>query len=75
MGLLAIPFSVRPKRQGGLGKDLMICLGWIFSYWLLFSISLSLGKSGTIVPWISVWTPCALFFVAALFMVIKGKTV
>jgi lipopolysaccharide export system permease protein len=74
MGLLAIPYSVRPKRQGGLGKDLATALGWIFSYWLLFSLSLSLGKSGAIVPWMAVWGPCALFFAAAATLVIKGRT-
>ena len=74
MGLLAIPFSVRPKRQGGLGKDLGICIGWIGSYWLLFSLSLSLGKSGAITPWLAVWGPCALFFGAAIVLVLKGRT-
>jgi lipopolysaccharide export system permease protein len=73
MGLLAIPFSVRPKRQGGLGKDLAICLGWIFSYWLLFSLSLSLGRSGAVTPWVSVWGPSALFFCAALTLVVRSR--
>lgn len=74
MGLLAIPYSVRPKREGGLGKDLAICIGWIFSYWLLFSLSLSLGRSGAIAPAMSVWGPSALFFVAAVTLVLKGRT-
>jgi lipopolysaccharide export system permease protein len=74
MGILAIPFSVRPKRQGGLGKDLATAIGWIFSYWLLFSLSLSLGKSGAIIPWLAVWGPCVLFFVAAIFLLIRGRT-
>ncbi|MBI3542819.1 MAG: LptF/LptG family permease [Deltaproteobacteria bacterium] len=74
MGLLAIPYSVRPKRQGGLGKDLAICLGWIFSYWLLFSLCISLGRSGAVTPWMSVWAPCALFFCAAIVLVLKGRT-
>lgn len=74
MGMLAVPYSVRPKRQGGLGKDLMVCLGWIFSYWLLFSLSLSLGRSGSITPWVSVWAPCGLFFGAALVLVFKERT-
>ncbi|HRK02561.1 MAG TPA: LPS export ABC transporter permease LptG [Oligoflexia bacterium] len=73
MGLLAIPYSVRPKRQGGLGKDLAVCVGWIFSYWLLFSISLSLGRSGALAPWVSVWGPSALFFGAALTLVTRVR--
>lgn len=74
MGLLAIPYSVRPKRQGGLGKDLSVCLGWIFSYWLLFSLSLSLGRSGAVMPWVSVWAPSGLFFCAALILAFRGRT-
>jgi lipopolysaccharide export system permease protein len=73
MGLLAIPFSVRPKRQGGLGKDMATCVGWIFSYWLLFSLSLSLGRSGAISPWMSVWGPSVLFFLAAVSLVVRGR--
>lgn len=74
MGLLAVPYSVRPKRQGGLGKDLAVCIGWIFSYWLLFSLSLSLGRSGAVDPAVAVWVPCILFFVAAVMLVFKGRT-
>lgn len=74
MGLLAVPYSVRPKREGGLGKDLAVCTGWIFSYWLLFSLSLSLGRSGALEPAVAVWVPCALFFAAAVFLVSKGRT-
>lgn len=74
MGLLAIPYSIRPKRQGGLGKDLAICLGWIFSYWLLFSVCLSLGKSGAVTPWMAVWAPSVAFFCAAIALVLRGRT-
>jgi lipopolysaccharide export system permease protein len=74
MGLLAIPYSVRPKREGGLGKDLAVCIAWIFSYWLLFSLSLSLGRSGALEPVIAVWVPCALFFAAAIALVLRGRT-
>lgn len=74
MGLLAVPYSVRPKRQGGLAKDLSVCLGWIFSYWLLFSLSLSLGRSGAIAPSLAVWVPSGLFFMAAVTLVVRGRT-
>jgi lipopolysaccharide export system permease protein len=74
MGLLAIPYSVRPKRQGGLAKDLLICVAWILGYWLLFSLSLSLGRSGALTPPVAVWGPCILFFAAAATLVIKGRT-
>lgn len=73
MGLLAIPYSSRPRRQGGLGRDMVICVAWILGYWLLFSLSLSLGRSGSIPPWMSVWTlPCA-FLVVAIILVYRAR--
>src|SRR5690606_29080764 len=38
MCILAVPFSVRGRREGGLAKDLGICLGITFFYWLFYSI-------------------------------------
>lgn len=73
MGLIAIPFSVRPHRQGGLGKDISISVGFIFAYWLLFSISMTMGRSGAVAPWISVWGPTAAFLLIAVSLIIKHK--
>lgn len=73
MGLLAIPYSTRPRRQGGLAKDVIICVAWIFAYWLLFSIALSLGRSGAVTPWVSAWMPSMLFLTAAVGLVLKGR--
>lgn len=75
MGLLAIPYSIRQRRQGGLGRDLSVCLAWIFSYWLLFSISLSLGKSGAVAALLAVWGPSAVFLVIAVLLVLRHRTV
>lgn len=74
MGLLAVPFSVRPKRQGGMAKDLSIALGFIFGYWLLFSISMTMGRSGALAPWISVWAPSILFLGVGIWLILKEKT-
>ncbi|MBN21365.1 MAG: LPS export ABC transporter permease LptG [Bdellovibrionaceae bacterium] len=65
MCLLGIPFSTRMRRQGGLGKDLGICLGITFFYWLFFSIGLSMGKSGVLPPWLSAWGPSFVFLAFA----------
>jgi lipopolysaccharide export system permease protein len=71
MALLVVPFSVRPRRQGALGRDVSICIGLIMVYWILFSISLSLGRSGTMQPWVAVWTPSLFFLTAAIYQVVK----
>ena len=74
MGLLAVPFSVRPKRQGGFGKDLSIGLGFVFLYWLIFSFTLTLGKSGALTPAFSVWAPSLLFLTIAVSLIIRMRT-
>lgn len=73
MSLLAIPYSVTPKRQGGIGKDLTVCMGWIVAFWLSFSFSLSLGKSGAIIPWMAVWTVPIFFLMVAIFLILREK--
>lgn len=50
MCMIGIPFSVRGRREGGLAKDLGICLGITFFYWLFYSIGLSLGSNGAVPP-------------------------
>lgn len=61
MCLLAVPFSVRGRREGGMGRDLGLCLLVSFFYWLFFSIGLSLGTNGTIAPWVGAWLPSFIF--------------
>lgn len=61
MCFLAIPFSTRSRREGGMGKDLGICLLMTFSYWLFYSIGLSLGTNGAIPPWLGAWLPSGAF--------------
>lgn len=73
MGLLAVPFSIRPKRQGGFGKDLSIGLGFVFSYWLIFTFTMSMGRSGLLAPALSVWGPSILFLMIAIALITKMR--
>lgn len=73
MSLLVIPFSVRPRRQAGIGKDISLCISIILIYWILFSISLSFGRSGVIEPWVSVWGPSIIFLGIAIFATLQKK--
>ncbi len=71
MALLVVPYSIRPRRQGAVGKDVSICIGLIMVYWIFFSISLSLGRSGSVQPWLAVWTPSFVFLAAAITQVLR----
>lgn len=61
MCLLAIPFSTRSRREGGLSKDISVCVGVTFIYWVFYSTSLSLGTKGTFNPVIAAWLPTFVF--------------
>ncbi len=73
MALIAIPASIRPKRQAGLGKDIAAAAGWIFVYWLMFSLSVSLGRSGAVLPVFAVWAPSVFFLGVALVIVYRAQ--
>jgi lipopolysaccharide export system permease protein len=65
MCFLGVPFSIRSRREEGTAKDLTICLGLTFLYWLFYSIGLSLGTNGALPPFIAAWLPSAVFAVLA----------
>lgn len=73
MCFLGIPFSTRNRREGGLAKDLGLCLGVTFFYWLFYSVGLSLGTNGALPPWLAAWLPSAVFAVLAAFLIIKQQ--
>ena len=73
MCMIGIPFSVRGRREGGLAKDLGICLGITFFYWLFYSIGLSLGSNGAVPPIIAAWGPTLIFMGFALILVARQE--
>lgn len=74
MCILGVPFSVRGRREGGMAKDLGICLGITFFYWLFYSIGLSLGTNGALPPLVAAWAPTLIFTAFALALVSRqGK--
>ena len=73
MCFLGVPFSVRSRREGGLAKDLGYCLGFTFFYWLFYSVGLSLGTNGALVPWVAAWMPSAIFAVLAAVLIARQQ--
>jgi lipopolysaccharide export system permease protein len=71
MCMIGFPFSVRGRREGGLAKDLGICLAITFFYWLFYSIGLSLGSNGAVPPVIAAWAPTLIFMGFALYLVAR----
>lgn len=75
MALLGIPFATQHQRHASLAKDISVCFLIVLVYWLFFSGSLSMGKSGWIPPLWAAWLPNILFFAFGLFMVLRTRRV
>jgi len=65
MAFLAIPFSVRTNREGGMAIDLGICALLTIVYWGFYTVSLSLGKNGAFPPVLAAWMPSVIFAIVA----------
>jgi lipopolysaccharide export system permease protein len=74
MCVLAFPFAVRNRREGGVARDLALCLVITFFYWLFYSIGLSLGSNGALPPLLAAWLPSAVFGAIALGMLTQLRT-
>jgi len=73
MCFLAVPFSLGTRREGGVAKDLGMCLTITFFYWLFYSIGLSLGTNGALPPWLAAWLPSSLFVVLAATLIARKQ--
>jgi lipopolysaccharide export system permease protein len=71
MCFLAVPFSLGSRREGGLAKDLGICLVVTFFYWIFYSIGLSLGTNGALPPWLAAWLPSTVFVALAATLIAR----
>ena len=73
MCFLGIPFSLRGRREGSVAKDLGLCLGITFFYWLFYSVGLSLGTNGALPPWLAAWLPSTIFVALAVTLIARQR--
>jgi lipopolysaccharide export system permease protein len=71
MCFLAVPFSLTSRREGGIAKDLGLCLVLTFFYWLFYSVGLSLGTNGALPPWLAAWLPSSIFVALAATLIAR----
>jgi lipopolysaccharide export system permease protein len=57
LALMGIPFTVERSRSGGNMLNIGLSVGFAFMYWVLYSFSLNLGKSGVLYPVVAAWGP------------------
>ncbi|MEN6464003.1 MAG: LPS export ABC transporter permease LptG [Syntrophaceae bacterium] len=72
--VLGISFSLRTERSGGIAASFGAGIILGFSYWIVFAFGLSLGRSGTLPPFLAAWTANILFTAASVLMIFKVRT-
>jgi len=72
--VLGISFSLRTERSGGIAASFGAGIIFGFSYWIVFALGLSLGRSGTLPPFLAAWTANLVFTAASVFMIFKVRT-
>jgi lipopolysaccharide export system permease protein len=60
MVLMAIPHGLTPPRSHNLSKGIAISLGLALGFWLLYSLSVALGRAGLMPPLAAAWLPLAI---------------
>ncbi len=71
---IGVFFSLRSERSGGVMQSVGIGIFIGFSYWIVHAFSMSLGRSGTLSPFIAAWAANILFISAALVLFNKART-
>ncbi len=73
MSFIGIPFSVQNNRSVGRMKGVAICLALAFSYWILFSSGLAMGRHGSLPPVIAAWLPNIAMVSVTIFFLLRLK--
>lgn len=74
LAIIGISFSLRSERSGGLTQSMGVGIVIGFSYWFVYAFSLSLGRSGTLPPFLSAWLANIIFATAAGYLFLRVKT-
>lgn len=67
LALVGLPFSTRPARHGGAMMAIAMATAVGFSYWVVLSFSVTLGKNGWLAPALAAWSPNVVFGLLAIF--------
>ena len=71
MVLVALPFSLKSSRSGGMALGVGICIMLAISYWFIYSFSISLGHAGRFPPLFAAWLANALFFGTGAYLLLQ----
>jgi lipopolysaccharide export system permease protein len=71
---ICVPLATRFRRGRGLALFLAIGVSLGFSYFVLDSITLTLGEIGLVPAWMAAWTPILAFCAVAATLVFRAET-
>ncbi|MBI5191528.1 MAG: LPS export ABC transporter permease LptG [Nitrospirae bacterium] len=71
MIIVAIPFSLKTSRSGGMAMGVGVCIVLAISYWLIYSFSMSLGHAGRFPPLFAAWLANMLFGATGLYLLLQ----
>lgn len=67
MALLGVPFVITHQRSGGMAKNIGLILLMTFSFWVLHSSTMSLGRHGQLPPFLATWGPNIAMMIVTFF--------
>lgn len=73
MAILGIPFALRIGRSGGMALGIAFSIAIGFLYWTFFAFCLSLGRAGSLPPFLSAWIANTAFGLLGLYMFLHVK--
>lgn len=74
MVLIAVPFSLRSERKGGVMHSIGIGIFIGFSYWIVNAFSMTLGKSEMLPAFVAAWAANMIFSAIAAFFLYRVNT-
>jgi len=74
MVIIAVPFSLRSERSGGVMQSIGLGVFIGFSYWIVHAFSMSLGKSEVLPALLAAWGANILFSAAAAVLFYRVHT-
>jgi lipopolysaccharide export system permease protein len=72
MVIVAVPFSLRSSRSGGMAFSVGVCIIIAISYWIIYSFAISLGHAGRFPPLFSAWVANLIFGFTGLIMLMQS---
>ncbi len=73
MVLLGVPFALKDSRSSGIAWGIAFSLSVALFYWLVYSMTLSLGRLHILPPWLAAWSANILLLMIASYLFLRVR--